>query len=260
VPVDRIVIPANDDLPPLKDMVETALANRSDLAAEQAGVETAQVSALGTKNGVRPTLVGFASTSQAGLAGTARPVSLLGFTETPNPYFVGGLGTALGQVFRRNFPSEGVGAFYSAQLRNRQAEADQGIDQLQLRQNELAAQKDRNQLQVDILNSIVALRQARARYEAAVQNRILAQQLFEAEQKKFLLGSSTPYNVVQQERDLATAQSTEIAALVSYSNARLALDRTLGTTLDTNHISIAEARQGKVARSSALPAVLSQQP
>jgi len=260
VPVDRIVIPPADDLPPLKDMVQTALANRSDLAAEQAGVKTAEVSALGTRNGVEPTLVGFASESQVGLAGTGHTVVGPGLVEKPDPYFVGGIGTALGQVFRRNFPSEGVGAFYQAQLRNRQADADQGIDQLQLRQTELAAQMDRNQVQVDILNSIVALRQARARYDAAVQNRILAQQLLEAEQKKFLLGASTPYDVVQQQRDLVAAQSTEIAALVSYSNARLALDRTLGTTLETYHISIAEAREGKVARSSALPAVLPEQP
>ena len=251
VPLDRIVIPAADDLPPLKDLVETALANRSDLAAEKAGVETAEVSALGSKNGVLPTLVAFGDTSQAGLAGTAR---------TADPYFVGGAGTALGQVFRRNFPSEGAGAFFGAPIRNRQALADQGIDQLQLRQTQLTTQKDLKQTEVDILNSVVALRQARARYDAAVQNRILQQQLFDAEQKKFALGASTPYNVVQQQRDLAAAHAAEISALVAYSGARIALDRTLGTTLVTNHVSIAEAREGRAAEPSSLPAKLPAQP
>ena len=113
--------------------------------------------------------------------------------------------------------------------------------------------KDLKQAQVDVMNAVVALRQARARYDAAVQNRILAQQLFDAERKKFTLGSSTPYNVVQQQRDLATAQSTEIAAQAAYSNARVLLDQTLGTTLEANHISLAEARAGKVAQSSSLP-------
>ena len=190
MPLDRIAIPAHDDLPPLKNMVEQALANRTDLAAEKAGIRTAEVGALGTKNGVLPTLVGFGSESHAGLAGTGHDVVAGPFIEKPNPYFVGGVGTALGQIFRRNFPTESIGAFFQAELRNRQAQADYGIDQLQIRQTQLTTQKDLKQAQVDIMNSVVALQQTRARYDAAVQNRILQQQLFKAEQKKFTLGTS----------------------------------------------------------------------
>jgi outer membrane protein TolC len=99
----------------------------------------------------------------------------------------------------------------------------------------------------------VALQQARARYDAAVQNRILAKQLFEAEQKKFTLGASTPYNVIQQQRDLTSAQSAELAALVTYNNARISLDQTLGTTLESNQISIADVRTGKMAPDATTP-------
>ena len=256
VPLDRIVIPSNDDLPPLKEMVEMALANRSDLSAQKAGLRTSEISSLGTRNAVLPNLVAFASENQAGSAGTPHTVVQGPVVETPNSYFVGGVGTALGQVFRRNFPSENAGAFFQAEVRNRQAQADYGIDQLQLRQQQLQTEKTLKQAQVDIMNAVVALRQARARYNTAVQNRILQQQLFEGEQKKFTLGSSTPYNVVLQQRDLTAAQASEIGALVSYSNARVALDQTTGRTLETNHISIAEARDGKIAQPSSLPAVL----
>jgi outer membrane protein TolC len=103
------------------------------------------------------------------------------------------------------------------------------------------------------------LRQARARYLAAVRNRILEEQLLDAEQKKFGLGASTPYNVVTQQRDLATAESSEVAALVAYSNAKVALDQTLGTTLDVNHVSISEATSGRIARTSVLPEKLPDQ-
>jgi outer membrane protein len=260
VPLDRMVIPEKDDFPPMKDLVEKAMANRSDLAAENANITTAEVSALGTKNGVLPNLVGFAGESQAGLAGTARTVGSGPFAETANPYFVGGVGNALGQAFRRNFPTEYVGAFFSVPLRDRQAQADYGIDQLQLRQTQLGVQKDLKQVQVDVLNAVVGLQQSRARYDAAVRNRILSQQLLDAEQKKYSLGASTPYNVIQQQRDLATAQSTEIAALVTYNNARVSLDQTLGTTLESNHVSIAEARAGKVAHASVVPADMPKQP
>jgi outer membrane protein TolC len=78
-----------------------------------------------------------------------------------------------------------------------------------------------------------------------VKSRILEQQLLDAEQKKFKLGASTTYNVVTQERDLATAQSTEIAALVAFSNAQVSLDQILGTTLKTNRVSLNEAKTGQ---------------
>jgi hypothetical protein len=65
--------------------------------------------------------------------------------------------------------------------------------------------------------------------------------------------ASTPFSVVQQERGLTTAQSAEIAALVDFSNARLASDQTLGVTLEVNHVALEDARAGKVQRVSAAP-------
>jgi len=253
VPLDRIAVPETDELPPLKDLLQTALANRSDLAAERLGITSSEISALGTRNGILPLLVGIASESAAGLAGQPRTVVSQFGVQTANPYFDGGMGNALGQVLRRNFPTNRIAAFYQTPLHNDQAQADYAIDQLQLRQSQIQLGKDLNQVAVDVSNYLVAMRQARGRYRAAVQTRILQQQLLDAEQKKLAGGASTPFNVVQQQRDLVAAQSSEIAALVDFSNARVALDQTLGTTLEANHISIEDAQAGKVPRVSSLP-------
>ena len=259
IPLDRIVIPENDnDIPSVRDLVQKASLNRNDLSAETASLQATEVSNFGTRSGLLPSLQAFASTSDAGTAGSPHPAEFFGHTLAPDAYFVGGLGKALGQIFRRDFPSENAGFFASVPLKNRQAQADFGIDQLSLRQQQLANAKDLKQNQVDILNSVVALRQARARYEAAVRAHTLDAQLLDSEQKKFGLGASTPYNVIQQQRDLEAAQATEIAALVSYSNARVNLDQTVGTTLDTNHISIAGAHSGRVPQTSRLQAILPQ--
>jgi len=253
VPLDRIAVPETDELPAVKDLVQTALANRSDLAAERMGITSSEISALGTKNGILPLLVGIVSESTAGLSGTPQlAVSPFG-VQTSNPYFNGGIGTAVGQVLRRNFPTNRAVGYFQTPLRNDQAQADYAIDQLQLRQSQIQLSKDLNQVAVDVSNYGVAMRQARGRYRAAVQTRILQQQLLDAEQKKLAGGASTPFNVVQQQRDLVAAQSAETAALVDFSNARVALDQTLGTTLEANHVSIAEAQTGKVQRVSSLP-------
>jgi outer membrane protein TolC len=283
IPLDRIEVPEESDLPPLKTMVATALANRPDLAAEQLNVQNLQTSALGTLNGVRPQLAGLASFKNTGSAGTARYVPIPpdevpqfansplpsgivpcppnvgpkgSLCQVPDPYFVGGIGTALGQMIRRNFPSESGGGFIAPVIRNRQAQADAAIDQLTIRQTQVQTQRDLNEVVVDVSNQMVALQQARARYAAAVRSRILEQQLLDAEQKKFKLGASTTYSVVTQQRDLALAQSAEVAALVAFSNAQVSLDETLGTTLKTNHVSLQEAKTGIVERKSSLPATL----
>ena len=78
----------------------------------------------------------------------------------------------------------------------------------------------------------------------------MQEQLLAAEQKKYELGASIPSNVIMNERDLATAQSTELTALTTHIRARVALDRTLGWTLAANHVTVEEAMAGVVTLGS----------
>jgi outer membrane protein len=250
VPLDSIQVPERDDLPALRELVATAMAKRPDVALSKMNQETAEISAVGTANGVLPILQGQASLTNSGLSGTSNPQ--LGGSPA-DPYYVGGLGNALGQVFRQNFPSRRAAVFFEGSLHNRVAQGDYGIDQLQLRQSELVTRRSMNQLVVDISNFVIALRQARARYSAAVDTRTLQEQLLGKEQQKFLLGASTINNVVVVQRSLATARAAEVAALSTYSRARVSLDQVLGETLEKNNVSVGEALEGRVARDSRLP-------
>jgi hypothetical protein len=268
----------------MKDLLATAMANRTDVATLKVNFSNSEINALGTQNSVLPQLAVTASTTAQGLSGTPKLVPILrgtgqttggtaplpgtvpcsispiGLCQVPDPYFNGGIGTALGQMVRRNYPSERGGVFFSNNLLNRSAQADNNIDQLSLRQTELQNKRSLNQIAVDLSNQVIGLQQARVRYQAAVRNRILSQQLLDAEQKKFALGVSTTFTVVQQQRDLAAAQSSEVASLVAYSNARIGLDQTVGQTLEQNHISVREALDGKIQRPSTLPATLPDKP
>jgi outer membrane protein TolC len=237
MPVDKIAIPEKDDLPALDQLIPEAQKNRPDLLISSANLESNEISALGTRNGILPNLVLFGAAQQAGLAGTPNPGA------RPDPYFIGGLGTATGQVFRRNFPTQRIGAFFQLPIGNNQAQADFGIDQLQLRQSQLSSRNSFNQVEVAISNASIAMRQARARYDAAVKNRALQEELLKAEERRFSLGASIPSNIIQQQRNVASAQSAETSALVSYSSARVTLNQTLGRTLEEFHVNIAEVKQ-----------------
>jgi outer membrane protein len=281
IPLDRIIVPETDSLPSFKEALAVAMTNRPDLEVNRLNFINSKTSTLGTNNGVLPSLVAFGTiqtqglsgTPQVAFAGTFPPGQQFfippGFVACPasfgpralcrvaDKYFTGGLGNAVGQTFRRDFPTQSGGIFFGPSLGNRQARADQSIDQLSLRQTELENERTINQVAVDVSNQLINLQQARIRYQAAVKNHVLEQQLLEAEQKKFALGASTTFNVVTQQRDLATAQATEVSTLAAYSQARILLDQVLGTTLKTNNVQIEEAQNEQVARTSVLPDNLS---
>ena len=232
IAIDPLNVPETDDLPGLHELIATAVQRRPEVALANLAVERAGITAEGTANGVLPNLGVSASTSNYGQAG--RPVP----GATPSPYFVGGVGNALAQTFRRNFPNESVGVSYSARLGNTQAQADHAIDVLSQRQTELTAERTRQLLAVNISSQVLALQQARSRYKAAMESRGLLERLLQGEEKKWVAGTSTIFAVVAARRDLANAQSAELAAAAAYVHGRIALDQELGRTLEVNQVSV----------------------
>ena len=235
IAVDPLAVPETDDLPPLRELLATAMNRRPDVADAKMRAELAEMQASSISNGLLPSLQVYAASTNAGQTGQAVPGA------NSDPYFVGGAGAALGQVFRRNFPNERVGVRFSAPLENTQAQADHAMDQLTHRQTQLNAQKIFNQLAVEVSSQVMALDQARAQYRAAVAHRTIVEKLLQGEERRFQMGASTIATVVGARRDLATAQSSELAAAASYIHSRIALDQGLGLTLEANHISVADA-------------------
>ncbi len=254
--LDSLSAPGGEPLPELPALVEKALERRPDVVVRKAAVESAEVNSLGTRSAILPRLIAFGTTTQQGLGGTGRTVTQVTpgqppRVQQPDPYFVGGFGTALGQSFRRNFPAVNGGAFFQTPLRNRQGTADQAVDELQLRQSQLQLAQFLLQVQVDLTNALAAAEQARTRWEAAAKNLELARALLAAEEKKFSTGVSTPFEVVQQQRQVAQAEAAEASARAAWHSARLALERAAGTTLETYGVSLDEAKRGEAARAPA---------
>ncbi|HZL57688.1 MAG TPA: TolC family protein [Bryobacteraceae bacterium] len=254
IPVDRIAVPPADDLPALRTLVASAMTNRPDVAIAKIRDQAQEISALGTTNPLLPSLTVTAQAYNRGSAGTYQPSSQQYGAGAPNPQFLGGYGKALGQILRRDYPNESLNIQFSAPLENRLAQADYGIDRIQLRQAAVAGQRDNNAIVVAISNQLIQLRQARARYSAAVNTRDLQEQLLTAEQQKFSYGKSSTNNLIVAQRALVAAQTSEIVAAAAYAHARVALDQVSGETLNTNRVSLDEALGGRVSWESGIPA------
>jgi len=255
VPTDTIQIPPEEPLE-LADLFHEALANRLELKQSALTVDNGKIQLRGTKNELLPALglyIDLTNHGAAGFINTNPPLAVGG--SGVDPYFVGGMGSAFGQVFRRNFPDYRVGFSLNIPFRNRAAQSDYVHDQLTLRQSEIAYRKQENQIRVDVQNALVGLKQARAQYNAAVKQRVLEAQTLDGEQKKNKLGANTLFDVIQAQRDLAQAESNEVTAQSTFMKSRVNLEVATGRIFSAYDINIEEARHGKISRPpSALPA------
>ena len=246
IPTDRMEVPAAEELPPLRQLVATAMAKRPDVAVSNLNDQMAEINLAGTTNPLLPSMNLSLLTYNRGAAGQPNP------GQGADAYFIGGYASAVSQVFRRNFPTNQASLSFSIPIGNRVAQADYGIDQLQFQQSKLSGQRDTNKIVVDVAAAASAVQQARSRYNAARDHRILEEQLLAAERKKSA-GAMTYNAIMVDERALIAAQLSEVSALSAVVRARIALDQVLGLTLETYHITLEEGMTGHVTRESSIP-------
>ena len=240
IPTDTLTIPATDAIRPMQDLIADALSRRPDIDQARLQIANSQIGLQGARSLTKPQLDLIGIMQNNGLAGQANP-----FVPNPDPGFLGGYGSVLGQLFARNYPTYGVGVQMTLPIRNRVAEADLVRDELQVKQSEIRLRQLQNQARLEVEDALIAMRRARASYDAAAQARALQEESLAAEQAKFEVGASTSFFVIQYESLLAQARSTEVAARSSYVKAKAALQRAMGTILDENNISLDAAIKGR---------------
>jgi outer membrane protein len=284
IPTDHPAQPAAIEAASFEDALKEAFTKRPELQEEVLNLKNADIDVKANRNALLPTLsVGGFYESQ-GLAGNSSilsntptivstgvpivdangvPVLVNGapvFESATTAAVIGtsqqGFTTAQSQIFHNQFPEYAAQLTLTLPLRNRAAQAEYARAVLSQRQLQTAERQLRNAALLDVRNSYIALTQDRAQVAAAVKGRELAQQTFDAEQKKYQLGASTVYTVIQTQRDLTLAQGNEIRALANLEEAKAGYERALGRTLEVNHVTIAEGKSGEVERDTLIPGTL----
>ena len=262
VPTDPITIPTTEQVRPVQDLVNEAFRQRPELEAARLQIENTNIGLEGSRNFLKPAIDLVGTVGGSGLAGQPNPLiqsTNVGGTVVPATTPTTGLGgtwDSLGQLLGGRYPTYGIGVQVTLPLRNRVAQADYERDLITLRQAEVRRQQLDNQVRLEIENALVVLHRSRASLEAATQSRVLQEQSLEAEQKKFAVGLSTVYMILQYQSFVAQARSTEAAARGTYVKAQNALDRATGEILDRWGVELDEALRGQVTRRpDSLPAV-----
>jgi outer membrane protein TolC len=277
IPTELPSRPEAIEAPSFEEAAKEAFAKRPELQEEALNLLNGEIDLKATRNALLPTATLSAQYGSVGLAGNqpkfGTPVPGLGtqlvdgngnlvnvFIPTATVPVVGtssaGFGDAMSSVFHNNFPDYQVSLNVQIPIRNRSAQADNQRAILFQHQLEAQLQLLKNTALLDVRNTYIALTQDRAQVDAASKARELQQQTFDAEQKKYKLGASTVYLVIQTQRDLINAQGTELRALANLVEAKANYERAVGRTLEVNRVTIADGKTGEAARETLIPGTL----
>ena len=198
--------------------VKQALGTRTDLEQARKTIDSNDVTIQFLRNQTLPAADLLANWGAQGLGGTAF-IRQGGLGSPVIGTIPGGYGNAWSTLTNRTFPTWNVQVNLSYPIGASAAEASYARARIQ--RNQSTAQLRALELQVatEVTNAALQVDSSLKRYEAAVVARDLAQTRLSAEQSRFEVGLSTNFFVVQAQRDLATAQNSELRALLDYRRA-----------------------------------------
>ncbi len=228
----------------LDEALATAIQNRNDLEISRIGLETEKLNLSYAKNQNLPDLNLTASLYAPGIDGTriffvGNPLD--GIIDYTVP---GGIGGALKQTTKFQYPNWNLGLTLSIPLANIFSKANLSQARLNMRQAILELENQKEQVYLEIKNAVRSVEANYKRILAFTTARELSEQKLAAEEEKRRVGLSTNYLVLQMQRDLANARISELNAIISYNVSLASLDRSMGTNLKSKDIKLSEIVPG----------------
>jgi outer membrane protein len=210
--------PIGAPLPDVDAVVQKALKTRQDLIRARDDVANAVTGVKYYQSQRLPDLRLQGSYGATGLGGT-QFIRTGGFPGTITGSAVTGFGTVMNQVVGRDFPSWSFGvtvaypigySFERAALANARVQESQARLRLQGAESKAVRQLRQAAWQLEASSK---------RIETSRAARQFAEQRLDAEQKRFDVGMSTSFLVVQAQRDLAAARNNELSALLEFNRS-----------------------------------------
>jgi outer membrane protein len=147
------------------------------------------------------------------------------------------------QMFRFGYPAYTAQLTLNLPVKNRTAQAEMGSALVSRRSDLYSERLVREQVTLDVRNTVHQLEQAKLSIAASKEALDLAQKTMAAEQRKYQLGSGTIFFVLEAQSELAAAQQTLLQSEVGYQMAIAAVDHATGELLEPYHVQIAELTQ-----------------
>ena len=215
--LDPVDAPPSTTMPPdLDAAVAATLRDRADLVRARKDIETATANTRFAGNTRLPDVRLNASYLASGLGGT-QVLRTGGFPGTVvGAGAVTDFGSVLNQLVSRNYPTWTVGVSVSYPI-------GPSTDDAAYARTRLEQAQSAERLKASEARAISQVRDAAWKIEMNAQRiqttraaRELAEQRLDSERKRFDVGMSTSFLIIQAQRDLAQAKTNELSAVLAY--------------------------------------------
>ena len=209
----------------LEEALQTALIHRPDLLAKKMELDNRNIETKYNENQTLPTL---------DLVGSLGLNGLSGDSSTKN----GSYDSALSEAFSTDFRLWQFGINLSYPLGNRAAKSKLAAKRLEVAQLLLDIKELEKNIVVEVREAHRQIKTDIKRVQATRVARKLAEEKLNAEEKKFKVGLSTSFNVLEFQEDLAEKQSNEIKAVIDYNKSLNRLNQVMARTLEAHDIKL----------------------
>ena len=220
----------------LQQAVEQALGRRPELEALRLQLANDDTSIRVAHNGMQPDLNLNAFYSSSGRGGNRIDTSV----TPPVILSTGGLGDAFDQLGSWDFPSYGFSLQLRLPIKNRVAAAELGSAMVSQKRNLYTLRQREQAVTLEARNAVHQLEQAKLSMAASRIALDLARKNLEAEQRKYELGATTIFFVLDAQTQLSQAEQDLLNSQISYQRAVTALGRATGTLLERHQVQISD--------------------
>ena len=130
------------------------------------------------------------------------------------------------------------GVKFSYPLGNRSAKSQLAASRLEAAQLILSIKELEKEIILEVREAIRQLKTDVKRVQASRIAKRLSEKKLKAEEKKFEVGLSTSFNVLEFQEDLAEQQSNEIKAIIDYNQSKTRFHQVMASTLKTHDIKL----------------------
>ncbi len=222
----------------LNEAITEALESRPDFLVRKKELASQDITVKFNENQLYPSLDLVGTFGLNGLSGTAAPLQGFGGGGVATSRFGGNYGESLDDAFSGNFKSWEVGLLLSYPIGNRAAKSRLTASRLQASQRLLEIKDLEKSIVVEVRQASRQIVTDIKRVHSARVARRLAQEKLVAEEKKFAVGLSTSFKVLEFQTDLAEQESRELKAIIDYKKSLSNFKKVKASTLSAHNISL----------------------
>lgn len=233
------VSPAVDELDFDKEgLVQRAMQLRPDFKSNLQQLDVDELQMKSARNGLLPDFRLGGGYTTTGRGGVFFPRSTaLGSTTALAPV-PGGIGDAFDQMLGFGFPIYNLSLSLTLPIRDRRAAADYADANVRRHRDLLQVRSVEQTVRLEVLNAINQVESSRSSVKLAQIARDFAQKRVDAEQKRYELGTTVLFFVLQAQQDLTQAESNLVRESINYRRNQLQLLQRTGELLQERGVVI----------------------